>query len=174
MGSTQTPAERSTADLTDVSAKSIANDGMAKDIDVEKQDLGDFEKQALDVAAPVPTEEAPKDGTLVEFDGHDDPGNPKNWTTVRRSVITMSMSMMTFVVTFSSSIFASALGPVTEEFGISTTVAALGVALFLMVREHSQCARVAINVSRVSYSALYSLARRAKFTDAECRCSAAT
>lgn len=70
---------------------------------------------------------------LVDFDGPDDPDNPKNWPKWRKWLITSSMGWMTFVVTFSSSIFSVAVEPVAEEYGVSTVVATLGVALFLFV-----------------------------------------
>lgn len=74
----------------------------------------------------------PNDPSLVEFDGPDDPGNPKNWTVRKRVSITVSMGMMTFAVTFSSSIFAVAIEPVSQEFNIGTVTATLGVSLFLL------------------------------------------
>jgi hypothetical protein len=70
---------------------------------------------------------------LVEFDGPDDPGNPKNWSKRKRWAITASMGAMTFTVTFSSSIFSVAIPQVAEEYGVSYVVATLGVALFLLV-----------------------------------------
>ncbi|KAH9823594.1 MFS transporter [Teratosphaeria destructans] len=91
------------------------------DHDVEKQD------QTSDPASPPP-----KDPNIVEFTGPSDPGNPKNWSVARRSAITVSMGLMTFVVTFSSSIFADAIGPVAGEFHIGTVTATLGVSLFLL------------------------------------------
>jgi DHA1 family multidrug resistance protein-like MFS transporter len=71
---------------------------------------------------------------LVEFDGPNDPGNPKNWPKWRKWAITVSMGLMTFAVTFSSSIFSVAVAPVAEEFHISTVASTFGVALFLFVR----------------------------------------
>ncbi|KAK5166602.1 uncharacterized protein LTR77_008145 [Saxophila tyrrhenica] len=109
-----------------MSDKSTSGPDGGQDADVEKQDL---DHAALGIDTPT---EPPRDESLVEFDGPNDPANPKNWSKRRRGAITVSMSLMTFVVTFSSSIFASALGPVTEEYNISTTVAALGVAFFLL------------------------------------------
>lgn len=84
-------------------------------------------------AMPTQEQQLEKDPNLVEFDGPDDPGNPKNWSVKRRTGITISMGMMTFVVTFSSSIFAVAIQPVSEEFHVSTVVSTLGVSLFLLV-----------------------------------------
>lgn len=112
-------------------------------MDPEKDSLsdkmdGDIEKQAQDSSPPqeavVDTQQEVKDPSLVEFDGPDDPDNPKNWSPKRRVAITMSMGMMTFVVTFASSIFSVAIGPVAEEYNVGIVTATLGVALFILVR----------------------------------------
>ena len=71
---------------------------------------------------------------LVEFDGPDDPSNPKNWSNSRKWAVTASMGWMTFVVTFASSIFSVATDAVSEEFGIDRVVSTLGISLFLLVR----------------------------------------
>lgn len=97
------------------------------DIDIEKQAQGQVEPEKT--AETVPE----RDPNIVEFDGPDDPDNPKNWNWKKKIAITASMGSMTFVVTFASSIFAVCLGPVSEEFNVGTVVAALGVCLFLMV-----------------------------------------
>ncbi|KXL47678.1 hypothetical protein M433DRAFT_70523 [Acidomyces richmondensis BFW] len=78
------------------------------------------------------TSAAVKDTSLVEFDGPDDPDNPKNFPTRKKVAITVSMGWMTFVVTFSSSIFAVAIEPVSREFNIGIVTATLGVSLFLL------------------------------------------
>ncbi|KIW71776.1 hypothetical protein PV04_00013 [Phialophora macrospora] len=70
--------------------------------------------------------------SLVDFDGPDDPENPKNWTKARRWGITISMGLMTFVVTFSSSIYAVAIEPVAKEYHIGYVPSTLGVSLFLL------------------------------------------
>lgn len=44
---------------------------------------------------------------IVEFDGPDDPANPKNWSKAKKWRITGAMGGMTFVVTFASSVFVS-------------------------------------------------------------------
>lgn len=70
---------------------------------------------------------------LVDFDGPDDTENPKNFSKAKKWAVTASMGWMTFVVTFSSSIFSVAVEPVSQEFAISRVVATLGVSLFLLV-----------------------------------------
>lgn len=73
------------------------------------------------------------DGELVEFDGLDDPGNPKNFSNAKKWSITMAMSLMTNCVTLASSIFSAAIGVTAEEYDVSYVVSTLGVSLFLLV-----------------------------------------
>lgn len=83
--------------------------------------------------ASQPVDEAPKERPdLVDFDGPDDPDNPKNWTKRKRWHITIAGAALTFTVTFSSSIFSVAIDPVAKEYNIGTVTATLGVALFLL------------------------------------------
>lgn len=94
----------------------------------------DFASQPgeLEAQLPSPPPPPPKDPNLVEFDGPNDPGNPQNFTTRRKTAATVSMGLMTFVVTFSSSVFAVAVDPISSEYNVSTVVATLGVSLFLL------------------------------------------
>lgn len=98
------------------------------DRDIEKLSQAEISQDET----PSPPESEPTDPTLIEFDGPNDPENPKNWTSRRRICITASMGLMTFVVTFSSSIFAVAIEPVSKEYNVSTPVATLGVSFFLL------------------------------------------
>lgn len=112
-------------DSSDPEKDMIAADN---DVDVEKQAQDPIESK--DSAIP---EEPERDPNIVEFDGPHDPDNPKNWNPRRKMTITASLGSMAFVVTFSSSIFAVCLGPVSAEYNVGTVVAALGVCLFLLV-----------------------------------------
>lgn len=98
--------------------------------DVSNGALFDVEKG---VESSSPGEPAP-DRFLVEFDGRNDPGNPKNWTPKRRWCITISMGLMVFTVTFASSIFSVNLGVIVDKFDVTIVTATLGVALFVLVR----------------------------------------
>lgn len=89
----------------------------------------DVEKATAVAEAQEPPPSRPD---LVEFDGPDDPDNPKNWTKRRRWIITISGSLLTFTVTFSSSIFSVAIEPVSEQYNVSRVVSTLGVSLFLV------------------------------------------
>ena len=122
----------SRTDVSDMSGKDTPDP--EKELDVDRDIEKQIEPLPLSPAAQdktVPTEE--KDPSLVEFDGPGDPDNPKNWTARRRIIISALMGLMTFVVTFSSSIFAVAIEPVAKEYNVSTVVSTLGVTLFLLV-----------------------------------------
>jgi len=90
--------------------------------------LGDLEKGSDDDE----TTEPPHDEYLVEFEGPNDPGNPKNWPTKRRWGITISMGLLVFTVTFASSIFSVNIRTVQEKFNVELVTATLGVALFVL------------------------------------------
>lgn len=114
--------------------------GAEKELDFDAREANgdDVEKQVRDAdEPPADVTQArepppPKDPNLVEFDGPDDPDNPRNWTQQRRWIITAASGLMTFVVTFSSSIFAVAIEPVAAQYDIDSVTSALGVTLFLL------------------------------------------
>jgi DHA1 family multidrug resistance protein-like MFS transporter len=101
------------------SQKSEEDDTSGTNLDVEKGPEQESEQQAKRF--------------LVEFEGANDPGNPKNWTSKRRWYITVSMGLMVFTVTFASSIFSVNIGVVQEKFNVKLVTATLGVALFVLV-----------------------------------------
>jgi DHA1 family multidrug resistance protein-like MFS transporter len=90
--------------------------------------LHDLEK-GTDDDDPAPVNNS---SHLVEFDGPDDSGNPKNWPTKRRWAITVSMGLLVFTVTFASSIFSVNIRVVQEKFNVELVTATLGVALFVL------------------------------------------
>ncbi len=126
--------QQSKAELSVGSGKDIEKDTIDCERDVEKQTQDDV--SPADIVAVTDAE--PKDLSLVEFDGPDDPDNPKNWTVRRRATITIAMGLMTFVVTFSSSIFAVAIEPVAQEFNVGIPVTTLGVSFFLLVSDSAR------------------------------------
>ncbi|KAH6974340.1 major facilitator superfamily domain-containing protein [Ilyonectria sp. MPI-CAGE-AT-0026] len=69
---------------------------------------------------------------IVGWDGPDDPENPMNWPNRKKWMVTVSLGMLTWVVTFASSIFSTATVPAAEEFGVSTEVMTLGTSLFVL------------------------------------------
>ncbi|KAF4550299.1 Citrinin biosynthesis cluster MFS transporter-like protein [Elsinoe fawcettii] len=69
---------------------------------------------------------------IVRFEGPDDPNEPINWTPLRRWSIVVSSSLVSFVVSFGSSIWSATLPDISREFNVSQDVALLGVSLYVL------------------------------------------
>lgn len=72
---------------------------------------------------------AEKNPNLVDWDGPDDPENPQNFSTLRKWIITVTVSSMTMWITFASSVFSTATRVTAKEFNVSTEVMVLGTSL---------------------------------------------
>lgn len=69
-------------------------------------------------SAPKDTEKPPTDPNLVTWEGPTDSANPKNWTTNKRMIITVLVSLFTFMSPISSSMVAPALSKLGEDLGM--------------------------------------------------------
>ena len=80
----------------------------------------------------------PYAGQGTEEDPHvcefipDDPRNPHLWSTARQWTVCLAAAGTTFVVSFCSSTYTGAEADIIAEFGVSETVATLGLTLFLV------------------------------------------
>lgn len=83
-------------------------------------------------AAAGPKEEL--DDSLVVWDGPGDPENPQNMPQWRKWMITWLLSFLNIWVTFSSTIFASAVTTTSHEYDVSRVVMTLAVSLTVLVR----------------------------------------
>ncbi|WPH01808.1 Hypothetical protein R9X50_00466200 [Acrodontium crateriforme] len=61
-----------------------------------------------------------KDVNLVTWDGPDDPDNPKNWSNRKKWLVTISVSLFTFISPVSSSMIAPALLQVKQDLNMSS------------------------------------------------------
>lgn len=77
-------------------------------------------------------EKEEKDPNLVDWDGEDDPGNPMNFPQWKKWMITVVAGLMTFSVTFASSVFSTATTVTSQIFGVSEEVMILGTSLFVL------------------------------------------
>jgi hypothetical protein len=113
-------------------------DYAASDSPIVSRDLengnGNLEAKAAELTdgGGASDKETAKDPYLVEWDGPDDPENPMNWSYGKKWLVTLMMGMMTFCVTFASSVFSNATMPVAKEYGVSTVVSTLGTSLFVL------------------------------------------
>lgn len=63
----------------------------------------------------VDTHQTPKDPNLVDWDGPEDPANPKYWPNKEKWTVTILVSCFVFISPVSSSMVAPALGKVGED-----------------------------------------------------------
>lgn len=68
----------------------------------------------------------------VDFDGPADPRHPHNWPVSRKLPICAGLGAATFAVAWGSSVFASGVPFVAEEFHVAPVVAILGISLYVM------------------------------------------
>lgn len=61
-----------------------------------------------------------------------DPRNPHSWSSARQWTVCLAAAATTFIVSFCSSTYTGAEAGIIAEFGVSETVATLGLALFLV------------------------------------------
>ncbi|KAG2148766.1 MFS polyamine transporter [Suillus clintonianus] len=73
------------------------------------------------------------DVLIVDWDGPDDPHNPKNWSDRRKWAAIIIMSLFTFISSVSSSMISPAAGQVGSAFGINNDVVlALTASIFVL------------------------------------------
>ena len=81
-----------------------------------------------DEAAATP--HTPK--TAMDWDGPNDPENPHNWPMIKKLYHAGVTAMLSFVVTYGSSTYSPGIIQVAEELNVSTTVATLGLSLYVL------------------------------------------
>lgn len=69
---------------------------------------------------------------LVDYYNTDDPENPQNWSLTRKGVATLQICMYTLAVYMGSAIYTPSIPGIQEQFGVSVTVASLGLALYVL------------------------------------------
>lgn len=104
----------------------------SKDKESDANSNIDIEKQESRRSYQKSEQNKQYENDIVVFDGPDDKENPQNWTTLRKSCITLSMGSMTLCVTFASSIFSTATMVTAKQFGVSSLVMTLGTSLFVL------------------------------------------
>ncbi|KAG8918132.1 hypothetical protein FRC00_012819, partial [Tulasnella sp. 408] len=69
---------------------------------------------------------------LVQWDGPDDPENPKNWSRLYRWFLTMASGLLMLNASFASSAPAGVLDQLIEHFSLSRILAILTISLFVV------------------------------------------
>ena len=98
----------------------------------QQQDIsGDEKLDNPDVNANKEPNKAHEQQFLVDWDGPDDPMNPKNKSLARKWVIVIIIAIGSYCVTNTSSLYTTTYEGMNAEFGSSRIVATLGLTSFV-------------------------------------------
>ncbi|KAF2150202.1 MFS general substrate transporter [Myriangium duriaei CBS 260.36] len=89
------------------------------------------ERTVSNIAGTPVDAEKGRDLTVIDWDGPNDPENPKNWSTPKKFFVTFLICLLTTAVYIGSAIYSPGEQLVAKEFGVSEEVAILGLCLFV-------------------------------------------
>lgn len=101
----------------------------------EKTSHENSQPQSTPKSSQNPPKEEEDKGVAIQsldWDGPDDPGNPKNWSYIKRWVITMTAAFMCLSVTCGSSLYVSGTFSIMERFHASETLVLSGLTFYLI------------------------------------------
>jgi DHA1 family multidrug resistance protein-like MFS transporter len=85
----------------------------------------------LGAGKPYPPPLPDREEYVVEYDGVDDPLHAQNWPLKKKLGIGAILAFDALAATMGSSIFSSAISPVSKQFGVIPEVGTLGTSLFV-------------------------------------------
>jgi predicted MFS family arabinose efflux permease len=115
----------SSLSLYSAHSKTIEDGGAKLSEKSEKHDEENPPLQTVDIASD------PVDPFLVKW-APDDPGNPYNWTTGRKSWITFQLGMLAFAASLGSSIIAPGEPAINKYTGVSEEASVLTISLYIV------------------------------------------
>lgn len=81
---------------------------------------------------PYPPPLPEREEYVTEFNGHDDPGHPQNWSLRTKVGISAILVLDSFAATLASSVFSPAATAIGQEFAVGQEVTTLGTSLFVL------------------------------------------
>lgn len=96
------------------------------------------QEAVLDAMQIVPSEKG-EDSKIVTWDGENDPKKPSNMSELRKWMIVVTTGLMTFCVSFASSVFSTTTFVTAELFGVSSEVMILGLSLYVLGFAFGKC-----------------------------------
>lgn len=90
-----------------------------RDVDLEK---GKQPEAELEKSKSARSKGSRRDSKVVNWNGPDDPDNPKNWPNKKKWAATVTVSLFTFISPVSSSMVAPALSSIAADFNITDQV----------------------------------------------------
>lgn len=92
----------------------------------------EIEQEAKDEVAEKINNGQPVPLASLDWDGPDDPENPKNWKNPYKWFITMTVAWMCLVVSFGSSLYTTGIEHIMVEFKASQVLALSGLTFYLL------------------------------------------
>ena len=68
---------------------------------------------------------------VVDWDGAEDPANPRNWSKKYKSWITFQLGMLALAASLGSSLIAPGENAIAQYVGVSTEVTVLAISLYM-------------------------------------------
>ncbi|OSX67243.1 hypothetical protein POSPLADRAFT_1127181 [Postia placenta MAD-698-R-SB12] len=126
-----TPADAATLQPLASSVSEPASEVLEKSVRVQDEEIIDAQQTVIDTRS-LPSEKQP-DVIIVDWDGPDDPENPRNWISKKKWAAAMTVSAFAFISPVSSSMVAPAAAQIAEEFNITnSTEIALTISVFVL------------------------------------------
>ncbi|EEB98712.1 hypothetical protein MPER_01731, partial [Moniliophthora perniciosa FA553] len=72
------------------------------------------------------------DPFLVDWDGPEDPDNPRNWSPFKKGFVAFSIALLTFSVYIGSAIYTSSIPGLMADFGVPQVIGSLGLTLYVL------------------------------------------
>jgi MFS family permease len=113
-----------------LSATSARNKSFNSKEEIPHVDFSNEERGNIPSTVPV-KEKSTDDPYLVQWN-ENDPENPYNWSTAKRSWMTFQLGMLAMVGSLASSITAPAMAVIGEDLGMSSEVTVLTVSLYVL------------------------------------------
>ncbi|PYH87530.1 major facilitator superfamily transporter [Aspergillus ellipticus CBS 707.79] len=124
----QTQSTNSTLVPRDVESSSNVSDPEKATPDEPRPD----EELAIKKTTSIAPKENAEGHILVDWYTTDDPENPQNWAQTKKTFVSLIIFIYTFIVYAGSAIYTSSEDEVTQVFGVSITVASLGLSLYVL------------------------------------------
>ena len=124
-------SQKSRTTEANLEINNIVHDGRSAPINTNHEHA-DVEKDHHEFSSDKHDSIPAQDPNLVEWDGHNDPENPMNFSLKRKIWLSTVASFMTFGVSFSSSVFSADTKVTAEKFKVSEEVMVLGVSLYVL------------------------------------------
>ncbi|KAI0299341.1 MFS transporter [Multifurca ochricompacta] len=80
---------------------------------------------------PKTSKEEGTDTLLVTWNGPDDPENPMNWSSIKKTWVMFQVCFLTFAVYIGSAIYTAGIRDITQQYHVSSVAATLGLTLFV-------------------------------------------